>query len=88
MNPLELQTKQEVTQSPIIPDVRDQINKYLKKEERTPSWLARKLGISHTTVSKFLRGDGNIEKYVKLINAELGTSFGKSEVEKTSQVNN
>lgn len=88
MNPLDLETTEEVSGEPVIPVLKE-IKAYMKREDRTTSWLARKLSISHTTMAKFLKGENkNIKKYVKLMNAELGTKFVFSELDNNGQVNN
>ena len=38
----------------------DKIKKYLKDNERTLSWLARKLGISRQAVEYWMKGEGRI----------------------------
>ena len=38
----------------------DKIKKYLKENERTLSWLARKLGISRQAVEYWMKGEGRI----------------------------
>ena len=38
----------------------NKINKYLKDNERTLSWLARKLGISRQAVEYWMKGEGRI----------------------------
>ena len=38
----------------------EKIKKYLKENERTLSWLARKLGISRQAVEYWMKGEGRI----------------------------
>jgi predicted transcriptional regulator len=58
-------------------DIRDDIMEYLKKEERTLRWLARKTDIPHSTLYSIFK-----QKNIRLsderrakINSVLGTSF-------------
>ena len=51
----------------------DYLDFFLKQEERNPSWLARKIGCSHTLVHNWLQGISNPNELHK---AKIKVLFG------------